>query len=63
MKKKIKDITFFDVNECCLKNSKCGTCPLYIETEFNTKKRCVMDTMYVLNYEDWPRIIEWEVEI
>ena len=50
-------------NSGCLKNSKCGTCPLYIETEFNTKKRCVMDTMYVLNYEDWPRIIDQEVEI
>lgn len=63
MKKKIKDITFFDVNECCLKNSKCNSCPFYIQTEFTSSKKCLMDIMSPLNYEDWPELIDQEVEI
>lgn len=63
MKKKIKDITFFDVNEACLKNSKCNTCPFYIQTPFTNRYNCIMDQMSVLNYEEWPEIINQEVEI
>lgn len=60
MKKKIKDLTFFDVNECCFKYT-CEECPLRLKHECYTG--CII---YVANHllpGEFKDFIEQEVEI
>ena len=62
MKKKIKDITFFDVNEICLKAERCDKCPLQLPS----KKFGCLCVIGQLNYSlslEWDEILEQEVEI
>lgn len=62
MKKKIKDITFFDLNEACL-NHGCSECPLALEMEQFGHKWCIT---WLLNHtivDEWPEILEREVEL
>lgn len=62
MKKKIKDITFFDLNEICLKNQSCRSCPLRITYEGETG--CITGVLYSNTQTfDWSRIIEQEVDV
>lgn len=61
MKKKIKDLTFFNVNEVCQKHNKCAECPLALDLW--GYKRCIINMMYFGNSREWPEIIEQEVDI
>lgn len=62
MKKKIKDITFFDLNEICLKAESCDTCPLHIPYQPSGRLCLVGQLDHTLTHE-WAEIIEQEVEI
>ena len=62
MKKKIKDITFFDLNEICLKAESCDTCPLRIPYQHN-KRLCLVGQLDRSLTQEWGEIIEQEVEI
>ena len=64
MKKKIKDITFFDLNEICLRTESCDTCPLHIpDIRCEGRRLCLVAQLdYSLTWE-WVEIIEQEVEI
>ena len=62
MKKKIKDITFFDVNEICLKAESCDTCPLHIPYKPNGRLCLIGQLDHSLTAE-WAEIIEQEVEM
>ena len=62
MKKKIKDITFFDVNEICLKAESCDTCPLLIPYKPN-RQLCLIGQLDHSLTAEWAEIIEQEVEI
>ena len=62
MKKKIKDLTFFDLTDICIKYIKCSSCPLRITYDKDTA--CITSLLYHNTQGfDWPRIIEQEVEI
>ena len=64
MKKKIKDITFFDVNEICLKATSCDTCPLHIPDKVSDSWRlCLIAQLHHSLSEEWAEIIDQEVEI
>lgn len=63
MKKKIKDITFFDVNEICLKYNDCRKCPLSISEGLGQRNKCIISLMDHSLTEDWADYIEIEVEI
>lgn len=60
MKKKIKDITFFDVNECCFKYS-CEECPLRLKHERYTG--CIIYVTNRLLPGEFKDFIEQEVDI
>lgn len=62
MKKKIKDLTFFEVNEICSKRKRCSECPLYISGVYEDK-RCIMTILYRAYNNEWTDIIEQEVDI
>lgn len=62
MKKKIKDITFFDVNEICLKATSCDTCPLHIPTKCGYSL-CLIGQLDHSLTSEWGEILEQEVEI
>jgi len=62
MKKKIKDLTFFDLIEICSKVTTCDTCPLHISDRYNGRL-CLIGQLHHSLYEKWPEIIEQEVEI
>lgn len=62
MKKKIKDITFFDLNEICLKAVDCDTCPLHIPDK-NDVELCLVSQLIRYSCNDWGKIIEQEVEV
>lgn len=62
MKKKIKDLTFFDVNEICLKAESCDTCPLHIPSK-QFGRLCVIGQLNHTFSLEWAEIIDQEVEI
>ena len=62
MKKKIKDITFFDVNEACLKYDDCDNCPLYVPYGL-AGRTCIISLMHHSLTEEWEDYLEIEVEI
>lgn len=62
MKKKIKDLTFFDLTEICLKAKLCDTCPLHIPDK-HSGRLCLIGQLDHSLYERWPEIIEQEVDI
>ena len=62
MKKKIKDVTFFDVNEICLKADNCDVCPLYIADKYSVQL-CLISQLERSYRDKWSEIIEQEVEI
>ena len=62
MKKKIKDITFFDVNELCYKYD-CVNCPLCLATDMFAHKRCIIWLLDHSMIDEWKDYIEREVEI
>ena len=62
MKKKIKDITFFDLNEICLKARECDTCPLRIPDKYNVNL-CLVSQLERYPCDSWSEIIDQEVEI
>ena len=62
MKKKIKDITFFDVNEVCLKHSDCNKCPLSLP-HWLGGKHCIISIMYHCLKEEMGDYLEIEVEL
>ena len=62
MKKKIKDITFFDVTEICLKATSCDTCPLHIPTKHDYSL-CLIGQLDHSITAEWAEIIEQEVDI
>ena len=62
MKKKIKDLTFFEVNEICSKYKRCSECPLYILGVYATE-RCIISILHRSLNNEWGDIIEQEVEI
>lgn len=62
MKKKIKDITFFDVNEICLKAESCDTCPLHLPSK-KFGRLCVIGQLNHSFSLEWDEILEQEVEI
>ena len=61
MKKKIKDLTFFDLNEICLKAQRCDNCPLYFSNEYSP--RCLIGYLDHTLPDEWAEILEKEVEI
>ena len=63
MKKKLKEITFFDVNEACLKYNDCRKCPLAISEGLGQRNICIISLMYLSLTEEWADILEQEVEI
>ena len=62
MKKKIKDLTFFDVSEICSKHKYCDECPLYILGRLCDKKMYYI-FFYSSLQNEWGDIIEQEVDI
>ena len=62
MKKKIKDLTFFEVSERCSKSKHCEECPLYIKDVYTTGK-CIITILYHSLNNEWGEIIEQEVDI
>lgn len=65
MKKKIKDITVFEISDLCLKNSACELCPLHI-SDPNINYECVislLDRGILFNHEIAAKVLEREVEI
>ena len=65
MKKKIKDITIFEINDLCLKNEVCELCPLYI-SDSDIHYDCVvslLDHYTLFQHKKVVEVIEREVEI
>lgn len=62
MKKKIKDITFFDVNEACLKYNDCNKCPLCVPYGL-AGHLCIVSLLHHSLTEEWADYLEIEVEI
>lgn len=65
MKKKIKDITIFEINDLCLKNPVCELCPLYI-SDSDIHYDCVvslLDHCTLFQHKKVAEVIEQEVEI
>lgn len=62
MKKKIKDLTFIDLNEICVKSKNCDTCPLHIPTKYDYSLCLIGQLDHSLTVE-WAEIIEQEVDI
>ena len=62
MKKKIKDITFFDVNEECLKYKDCEKCPLCVPYEL-AGRLCIISLLHHTYTVEWEDYLEIEVEI
>ena len=64
MKKKIKDITFFDVNEACLKYNDCRKCPLAMSERLGQHIAiCIISLMHHSLTEEWADYLEIEVDI
>lgn len=64
MKKKIKDLTFFDLNEICFKAETCDKCPICItDNNYKYGKRCLIGVLNTSLPEEWIEILEQEVEI
>ena len=63
MKKKIKDLTFFDLNEICLKADICDKCPLHIPSKQFGYDLCIVAQLNHTLLPEWAEIIEQEVEI
>lgn len=63
MKKKIKDLTFFDLAEICSKAVWCDRCPLHIIRNDNLVGKCIVSILDTNLQARWPEIIEQEVEI
>ena len=65
MKKKIKDITIFEINDLCLKNHVCELCPLYI-SDPDIHYDCVvsaLDHLSIFQHTKVTEIIEREVDL
>ena len=62
MKKKIKDIIFFDVNEVCLKYKDCDKCPLCV-LYGPAESLCIISLMQHSLTEEWAEYLEIEVEL
>lgn len=62
MKKKLKDITFFDVNEACLKYKYCDSCPLCVPYGL-AGSLCIISLMHRSLTEEWADMLEQEVDI
>lgn len=62
MKKKIKDLTFFEISEICSKRKRCTECPLYIKGVYVTA-RCIISILHSSLINDRGNIIEEEVDI
>ena len=63
MKKKIKDLTFFDLNKICFEAQKCDKCSLYIPDDtYRYKHRCLIGVLNSSLPEEWIEILEQEVE-
>lgn len=63
MKKKLKDLTFFDVNEACLKHKCCAECPLNINHGIDGGL-CIVLFVTVKSFQkEWEKLGEQEVEI
>ena len=62
MKKKIKDLTFFDLNKKCFEAESCDKCPLYILVG-GYGSRCLIGVLNSSLSEEWSPILEKEVEI
>lgn len=62
MKKKIKDLTIFEINEICSKRKRCSECPLYISGVYATQ-RCLINILHHALNNEWVDIIEQEVDI
>lgn len=64
MKKKIKDITFFDVNEACVKYDDCRKCPLAIPEVLGQRNVCIIQLLHPHSFiDDWRDYLEIEVEL
>ena len=63
MKKKIKDITFFDVNEACIKYNDCRKCPLAMSEGLGQRNICIISLMHHSLTEEWADYLEKEVDI
>lgn len=61
MKRKIKDLTFFDVNNTCIKNS-CKSCPLCIKF-YDYSPMCVIHILDHSFIDEWRDLLEQEIEI
>lgn len=62
MKKKIKDLTFFDLNEICLKAVSCDRCPLHIPDQYS-RRICLVARLNHSLTQEWIELIDQEVEI
>ncbi len=62
MKKKLKDLTFFDLNEKCFKAKSCDKCSLYILVS-GYGSRCLIGLLNSSLPEEWIEILDQEVEI
>lgn len=64
MKKKIKDLTFFDVSECCAKYS-CVSCPLRFNYRDNRSGYigCILSVADRMLPRELTEFIEQEVDI
>lgn len=64
MKKKIKDLTFFDLSEICSKLIDCRKCPLRIIRVGGYAKECIILHIIDSKFQPyWKEVIEREVEI
>ena len=63
MKKKIKDLTFFDLNKKCFEAESCDKCSLCLTDEsYRYKQRCLIGILNSSLPEEWIPILELEVE-
>lgn len=63
MKKKIKDLTFFDLTKICDKSKFCDLCPLCLDINGGYDKKCILNILSNEFRVWWPTIIEQEVDI
>ena len=65
MKKKIKDITIFEIYDLCLKNPVCELCPLYI-SDPGIHYDCIvslLDHCTLFQHKKVAEVLEREVEM
>ena len=63
MKKKIKDITFFELNEACIKFDDCRKCPLAMSEGLGQRNICIISLLHHSFTDEWKDYLEIEVEI